>query len=392
MKKIFFFAAAVVAMAACQKGAQPAPDQPQVEITAPAEEGEAQEINLGTNLKSTVETKAQGSVDSWNATQKLYIYGFERTAQGLDFAAPKINNVAADSPAQQVNAEGEAVTTLNGALKVTDATGQPYYYEGNKTYDFFGYYVDDLQVTPQVAADGIFVPVTLTGGEDVMVAFADPAEDAKGTAIESTPRYAYSAYAARRDVHPTLKFEHQLVQFTFNIQSGSEEAQEKNLKVTSLTLDALNAGDLYVAGNDLGFRNVSATASTLNLFGFEGYNVPSKNDNKEPVSVGNSIMVIPNNVNGPLAADDTYKGKLYLTQEAMTEPTPLEFSLEFSKVQNLPLDDNGAPAISAFEAGYSFDITIIVYSLEDIDISAELTEWKEGGKVDIDTDVAPEIY
>ena len=103
-------------------------------------------------------------------------------------------------------------------------------------------------------------------------------------------------------------------------------------------------------------------------------------------------MVIPNNVNGPLAADDTYKGKLYLTQEAMTEPTPLEFSLEFSKVQNLPLDDNGAPAISAFEAGYSFDITIIVYSLEDIDISAELTEWKEGGKVDIDTDVAPEIY
>ena len=64
-----------------------------------------------------------------------------------------------------------------------------------------------------------------------------------------------------------------------------------------------------------------------------------------------------------------------------------------SKIRgNLPLDDNGAPAISAFEAGYSFDITIIVYSLEDIDISAELTEWKEGGKVDIDTDVAPEIY
>ena len=390
MKKIFFFAAAVVAMAACQKGAQPAPDQPQVEITAPAEEGEAQEINLGTNLKSTVETKAQGSVDSWNATQKLYIYGFERTAQGLDFAAPKINNVAADSPAQQVNAEGEAVTTLNGALKVTDATGQPYYYEGNKTYDFFGYYVDDLQVTPQVAADGIFVPVTLTGGEDVMVAFADPAEDAKGTAIESTPRYAYSAYAARRDVHPTLKFEHQLVQFTFNIQSGSAKAETENLKVTALTLDALNTADLYVAGANLGFQNVSTEFATLNLFDFKGYEVP--NAGAEAAKIGDCIMVIPNTVNGALAAEDTFSGKVYLTQEAMTEAVSVDFTLKFSEVKGVPVNAEGLPVISAFEAGYSFDVTIIVYSLQRIEYSAELTEWKEGGKVDIDTDVAPEIY
>ena len=161
MKKIFFFAAAAIVAAACAKEG---PQAAQVEVTAPAENGAEMAINFGTNLKATVATKAQGSVDSWDATQNLYIYGFERkkAADGsiyLDYADAKINNVLATSPAKVEE------PTLTGALEVKDANGQPYYYEGNKTYDFFGYYVDDLTVTPQVAQDGILVPVVLTGAD-----------------------------------------------------------------------------------------------------------------------------------------------------------------------------------------------------------------------------------
>lgn len=393
MKKFFFFAAAIMAVA-CAKEAPRASVQDQVNVVAPSVDG-VEAIAFGTNLKATVETKAQGSVGTWNATQNLYVYGFERKKNEdtqvvyLDYTTPKINNRLTTSPAQETSDAGDPLVTLKGSLDVKDENGQPYYYEGNKTYDFFGYYVDDLQVTPQTVEAGIYVPVTLTGGEDVMVATADPEVD--GAAL-ANPRYAYSAYAARRNVHPTLKFEHQLVQFTFNIKSGSDKAEEENLKVTALTLDALNSGDLYVAGETLGFQNVSAVPATLNLFGFEGYDVPAADPNAGPARIGDCIMVIPNTVNGPLAAEDTFSGKLYLTQEAMTEPAEVEFDLNFNEVQNVPVDDNGDPAISAFEAGYSFDITITVYSLEKIEISAELTEWKNGGKIEIDTDEEPEIF
>lgn len=387
MKKFFFFAAAAIVAAACAKEAPQTSGQ--VDVVAPSVDG-VEAIAFGTNLKATVATKAQGSVDSWDATQDLYVYGFERKKNEetqlvyLDYAAPKINNVKTSSPAKVDE------PTLTGALDVKDENGQPYYYEGNKTYDFFGYYVDDLAAAPQVVETGIFVPVVLTGGEDVMVAKADPEADTKGTEIENNPRYAYSAYAARRGVHPTLKFEHQLVQFKFNIESGSAKAEEENLKVTALTFDALNTGDLYVAGETLGFQNVSATKATLNLFEFEGYNVP--NAGAEAAKIGDCIMVIPNTVNGALAAEDTFSGKVYLTQEAMTEAVPVDFTLKFSEVKDVPVNEEGLPVISAFEAGYSFDVTIKVYSLEKIEISAELTEWVNGGNVNIDTDEAPEIF
>ena len=383
MKKILLFAAAVAAVA-CAKEAP----QTSVEVTTPVEGGKKEAITFGTDLKVTL--KSQGSVDTWDATQNLYVYGFERKKNEntqvvfLDYNNPMIANVKTTSPAQDMSDAGEPVTTLKGALTVKDENGLPYYYEGNKTYDFFAYYIDDLNATPKVVADGIYVPVVLTGGEDVMVAKANPKEDTKGTEIENNPRYAYSAYAARRGVQPTLKFEHQLVQFKFNIKSGSQDAEKLNLKVTGLTLDALNMGDLYVVGETLGFHNVSATKATLNLFGFNGYMVP--NEGAEAEGIGDCIMVIPNTVNGPLNAEDTFSGKLYLTQDAKKDPTPVEFTLKFSEVA-VPQGSK----ISAFEAGYSFDVTITVYSLEEIEATAELTQWVNGGNLGIDTDKAPEF-
>ena len=159
--------------------------------------------------------------------------------------------------------------------------------------------------------------------------------------------------------------------------------------MTALTLDALNRGDLYVAGETLGFRNVSTTPTSLNLFGFDGYKVP--NAGAEAAKIGDCIMVIPNTVNGLLQADDTFSGKIYLTQETMTEAVPVGFTLKFSDVKDVPVNSKNIPVISAFEAGYSFDITIKVYSLEKIEISAELAEWVNGGNLGIDTDPAPEF-
>lgn len=435
MKKFFFFAAAAIVAAACAKEAPQTSGQTQVEVAAPAEDGAPMAIAFGTNLKATVATKAQGSVDTWNANQKLYVYGFEvlpnKDAEGnniggsyLDYTAdPYIDNVSAMSPAQALDDEDKAVITLSGALDVKNPKdGSYYYYEGNKTYDFFGYYIDDLPSAPVPTKNGIYVPVTLTGGEDIMVAKADKTEDYenavdkdlfKGDKNSWNVNYAYSAYAARRGIQPTLKFEHQLVQFTFNIESGSDDAVAQGLKVEGLSLTALYQANLYVAGATLGFQDINAEKKALKLFGFEPYAVPNsetETQNEEgeivkektkPVKIGDCIMAIPNTTIP--AEGDKFEGTLYLSQKGVTVTEtdennnllpgmPVNFTLKFSEVKDVPVNEEGLPVISAFEAGYSFDVTIKVYSLEEIEISAELTEWVNGGNVNIDTDEAPEIF
>lgn len=48
---------------------------------------------------------------------------------------------------------------------------------------------------------------------------------------------------------------------------------------------------------------------------------------------------------------------------------------------------DGAPVgAEAFEAGYTYKVTIVVYGLEEVKITAELEEWKDGGSTVIDPD------
>ena len=75
---------------------------------------------------------------------------------------------------------------------------------------------------------------------------------------------------------------------------------------------------------------------------------------------------------------------LYLTQKD-AEEMPVDFTLEFKNVE-------GAPAeLTKFAAGYSFDVTLTVYNMAKVEVSAKLADWKSGGKISIDTDKLPEI-
>lgn len=385
MKKFFFFAAAVVAMAACQKEAQLSSN----EFAAPVEDGAPVAVMFNSNVKASVSTKAQGGVDAWDATQNLHIYGYQRVRGGVDYttAVPFINNVVAASPA--ADAENNQLAVLNEA-------GKPFYYVGNNTYDFYGYYVDDLAAEPQTTATGVYVPVTITGGEDLMVAKADPSVD--GAALADY-RFAYSAYAARRGVQPTLNFQHQLVRFRFQITSGTTFETtgdaEKNMYVTGLTLNARNTADLYVAGETVGLQNISDARADLALrslvdgalVDLVAYEVPDKDAVVvEGANIlGESLMVIPNEVVDGEA--DTFKATLTMTQFGETQELPLTLSIADVK------DAEGNPVNQTqFTAGYSYLITVKVYGLEEVKISAELEPWKDGGKIEIDTDEEPEIF
>ena len=384
MKKIFSVCAAVAMMAACAKEA---PQASVPSVLAPAENAEQMEVKFHSNVTASVLSKAQGGVDAWNGLQNLYIYGFQRQSGAVDYTAvePFINNVLAASPA-----EGAA----DNGIVVNNADGKPFYYVGNYTYDFYGYYVDDLVAVPQADADGVYLNLELTGGEDVMLAKAVPATDvqkAKDNGVfkgDATWKdgYAYSAYAARRGVQPSLTFKHQLVRFTFQITSGSVFEDSNPLYIKEIKMSARNSAKLYVAGNKTGWDDIDAGTADLSLCSLDGgqlvpmaaFEVPSADVNALPVSVGESLMVIPNEA----SADDSYALSLVMEQAGTDITYPVD--VKFSKVTN------AVDGQTQFTAGYSYRVTIKVYGLEKVEISAELEPWVPGGDISIDTDDAPE--
>jgi hypothetical protein len=344
---------------------------------------------------AAVSAKSQGGVDTWDAAQNLHIYGYKRVAGGVDYSTAEafIDNVVAVSPA-----EGAADNSL---AVYRPGTSNPYYYEGNYTYDFYGFYVDDLAVTPSKTADGVYVPVEITGGEDLMLAKADPEADyAKsldlgifsGDQANWNVKYAYSAYAARRGVHPSLTFKHQLVRFRFYITSGSDfetTGTPENLVVKGLTVTSKYKADLGVVGNNTGLYNISEDTAPLSLLSLDPatkklvdlvpYEVPDKDLAVENDAnlLGESLMVIP--------GETSYDINLTLNQ--FGEDNNLALTLNISDVKN----EGGAATQSVFTAGYSYKVYINVVGIEKVELSAELEDWKDGGRVDIDSDDAPEV-
>lgn len=390
MKKIFTFLATAAMLAACAKET---PQVPANDFSAPAENGGQVAVLFNSNVIASVQTKAQGGVDAWNGNQNLYIYGFQRVKGGIDYSAtPFINNVVAVSPV-----EGAA----DNVLAVIDETdNKPFYYVGNYTYDFYGYYVDDLDVDPIAEASGVRVPLVLTGGEDVMLAKADPAADVEKARTNGTftgdnswnDLYAYSAYAARRGVQPSLVFKHQLVRFTFQITSGSEFEDDNRLTVTGLSVNARNVADLCVAGETTGLVNIQPETAALELKSLvdgaltdlEEYIVPNASEVITDGSnvLGESLMVIPNPA--PVVGEsDKYSMVLSMVQDGKSIDYPVD--LKFSDVKGT------VDGQTQFTAGYSYRITIKVYGLEKVELSAELEPWVPGGDIEIDTDDAPEI-
>ena len=110
----------------------------------------------------------------------------------------------------------------------TEDYKEKFFYSGTTCYDFYGYYVDDAageNPSPERAADAVTLDVAINGGQDIMLAKANQAVDVVGALTPVDPKYAYSAYSARRNVKPNLKFEHQLTQFTFHIVDGDYDSE-----------------------------------------------------------------------------------------------------------------------------------------------------------------------
>lgn len=359
MKKYLSLAAAAALMAvSCSKNVQGG-QAPGIDDDNASPEA----IVFGSNVIA-VKSKANGGVDEWNASQTLYIYGYDREV--TDFtAAAYIDNVDVASPA----------SGMSGAINVYEdkASSKPYYYSGKTKYDFYGYYVDDAAgaaPAPVKETDRIYIPFTIDGGQDLMIAKADQGVDIAGSEI-TDPDLAYSAYSARRKVHPTLKFEHQLSRFVFDVIGGGDNYA--NISVAGITITSKTTGKLVVAGDVRGIEDAADekvlylkekdASGRLVALGSNGAFVPSR----EASRIGESLLVIP--------GEDEYKLTVNLVQDGISAKD--EYAIRPSMV---------VPQVAAFEKGKQYKVTVTIYGLEDVRITAELTAWDQSGDIVLDPD------
>ena len=400
MKKFFFFAAAAMTMlASCHKN-DLVPDQNLDDNSQVA-------IQLGMNAPSITVTKTKAAVDDWN-NNTVFVYGLkqERTNGVVNgfgtmynlTATTNILNYEVIAPATDPTSN---TATLN--FYQQNAAGQdvPYYYSDGQTYDFFGYHLGGAeQGTVTAAADVVSFPVTFDGSNDVMYAYADKAEDLKSFRPKGgengTVADLYSSWAVRRNVQPTLVFNHALTRFNFIVKGQNEKAN--TVQIQTIEAETVTTGTLTVVGQLTGTENVvgfvadaDAEEATVTLLdaadeAIAPSFVTSNTDNVPYGGAGASLMVAPNMEALPIVV--TMKNQVSAAEGETPAVWSEPYTYEFSALAANVVKDGNSAGITTFAPGTAYNIYINVYGPEEIVVTAELVDWVDGGDYTYDPDEA----
>ena len=387
-----------------------------------------QKIKIGMGVQANVATRGTGTVgavgaenNKW-AKQTVNVYMLNKGT--LDLAKfgedPIYENTVLTTPAD--NASGIAT-------ELVENVPQYKYYPTTKTaFDFWGYRLDDANDTtatnqegsataaaikdnkfvPYTSGDSLLIGFKIDGTQDIMAGKAVPKQEeiAKCGGEENI----YSAFAARRDVQPNIKFEHLLSRLNFQVLDGKDTETtdpDKAVKVTGITVKSKATGKLVIAyqGETTTFENVSdqlivdkdvdaekdaallkelkvmkradAAALTDKLVDLTPVTPAWNNGMPMATQVGEALLAIPAN---------EYKITINLEQKVQVKgdkSTPQEGDFEVKKYKYDADLKNTVNPDKGFEPGYSYNVTITVYGLSEIKITTTLTPWKDGGNIEM---------
>ena len=427
MKKIFYVAAAILAagFVSCSD------NDTDNTLQNPSEESATPILfNVGSGrvdvLQNAPATRGTGTVGDTIGTgniwhgEALNVYMFKKDSLVLatenDGTTPIFENAlvyAPDSRKDQTGVVYADYASENGVK----------YYPMNGNYDFFAYRADDaVNGTPATdsvdvkKATKMFVPVTIDGTQDLMIAKAAVSDT---ITLDSALRArCYSAYSARRGVQPHFKFEHLLSRLKFFATPNAEKdtiVRVEAIKVLGRDYEKANGMVVKAACTDAEFTIAWTGDSIVNLLanldnptnadialmqvdtaainaGNDSVNVDlvaltpfapvwNKTTNKGvKTQVGESMLLFP---------AESYVMEITLSQNIAKAGEP--DSIITNKLYNelkLPVDAQGAPV--GFKAGNQYHINFVVYGLEEIKLELELTPWNyvEGANdVEINDDV-----
>lgn len=419
MKKMFFFALAAAGMLTACSNDDTLGGNGEWNVSE-------QQIRLGV-ASSKVQTRGTGTVggmtDAENvwAGQTLWVYMLQKGSMDLAYyKAPAVGTTAAAETEvfnnKKFNAPNAADNTKSGLATTADGTIAYYPVSGN--YDFWGYRVDDAvagdpvvklvnDAGDEVAADQAtkrVVDIKIDGSQDIMAGKAAPSTDE----VAKLGNYAdnfYSAYAARKGVQPNITFNHLLTRFTFEVRAGSKATaglpaggNTDAVKVTGVSVDSKTTGTLTVAytgetkaAADLLTFTGDASALTLKqrdaaladnnapLVALEPVSLTWTDDAAtigDVIKVGEALLVAPGQTEYPLT--------IALSQDVLQKVGETKVTMPLEQKATIKMD-----GVKAFEPGKSYKVTITVYGLEEIKVTATLVPWVDGGSIDIDDDRNP---
>ena len=417
MKKFMFFALASAAMlASCSSDDTIALDE--TNVAQASQDGPvAIQIGMG-GVAYTRGTGTVGGVETANnwAGQQFNLYMLKKDANGtltMNLATKNNTDAEADSIAAGKfgcaiynNAVFNAPATAAGnvATEAKAADGSVKYYPATGEYDFFAYRLDSAETDkPAMTATDITVPFTIDGSQDILVAKAIPADPTSVTVPY------YSARAARKGVQPQMTFKHLLSRLTFRVAPGnSTTASTVTFDTAGVTTDlavhitgikvksAIN-GTLTVAATsdvdgdsqkiawgtaatDSAFVSVqqrnTAAGTTANdpLIAFTDSTLSGKwtgsvaFTSESSVAIGEALLVAPQATNYSMIVEGYQWVKIGTDYEKRTFELPLDIKCKSTAEPTVALP---------FLAGTSYNVQIVVYGLEKIEVYVTLTPWDE---------------
>lgn len=429
MKKMFFFALAAAGMLTACSNDDTLGGNGEQNVSE-------QQIRLGV-ASSKVQTRGTGTVGGMTeaenvwAGQTLWVYMLQNGSMELGYyKTPAEAAGAAVGTAVFDNKEFKAPKTAESTVSglATTADGAIAYYPVSGNYDFWGYRVDDA-VTLVDNGAGVMVPdvktvddtdnevaanlatkrvvdITIDGSQDIMAGKATPSTAEVGKLGDYADNF-YSAYAARKGVQPNITFNHLLTRFTFEVRAGSKatagqgaSGNTEAVRVQGVSVESLTDGKLTVA-------YTGETKEAADLLTFTGDASPltlkqrstTAADNNDPLVALEEVALT-----WPADADATVGDVLPVGEALLVAPGQTEYPLTIALAQkvkknvadvdkeDMALEQKATikmDGVKKFEPGKSYKVTITVYGLEEIEVTATLVPWVDGGSIDIDDDRNP---
>lgn len=399
----------------------------------------------------SLKTKSEiGALENkWHPKQDLYVYGIAR--QGEDAQAPvsapldltdetgrfidnKLITLPEDFDYDIITPQDVKVYRV---LPDGESLGIPYFYDDeHRRYEFFGYYADDAWLglvekmrtydnvtdsltdngnfvpVPVIDEGGVSLPVKINGSQDLLLAHTSKELDNE-TAKLNVGRL-YSGYSARRGVIPNLIFEHQLARFNVYVRVGDELADR--LTLSTLAIETYTEGTMHIANVDqynnppalevnregertfLGVWDGTFGAALKQLdnsIKAEGsrYQLPLVTRSGWVDTEVGTIMVMP--------GESAYKIRVGLKQAGYKDGQEFQNDYIFSFDDLLlpsqdPKGPSGVPDPEVLdikaEPGHQYDLNVVVYGIQQMQITASLSEWAEGGRFVVDEDKEVDIH
>lgn len=321
-----------------------------------------------------------GQVNNWMG-QYINVYMVGR-------GTTKVASFNPGEPAMFDNAQMLAPNgSASGVAKFENGT--IHYYPTVGAYDFWAYRTDGAEGVnvPEVTEESIKLDFTIDGSQDVMAAKTE-LDDEDLTKLGGNANAAYSAYSARKEVQPKLEFEHLLSRLTFKIKGGPNVDETTGVKVAKIAVLSKTKGTLTIipeAGGEQGIVWDADKEELLLKERAEGAEytdtlvalTPTLPSFKEAdaVKLGEALLVAP---------DTEYDIVVYLTQEVLVNELTGETQVRTAQYPATLRTDSKNP----FTAGHSYNVTITVHGLQDIEINAVLAPWVEDA--DSSIEIEPE--